>query len=216
MEDNKIQISGIQHFLYCKRQWALFYIENIWQDNFLTLDGDKVHEKVHNPYIKESRKDKFIERGVYISSEKYNLTGQCDAIEYIRDSNGIQLKNKNGCWIIVPVEYKHGDGKSLDIDKYQLFAQILCLEEIFQCPINYGYLYYKKTNKKILVNFDNLERNKTLEIINEINLLFKQQKTPKTKYSSKKCKNCSLLEKCNPKILETKDINNYLKEAIDK
>lgn len=214
MED-KIQISGIQHYLYCKRRWALLYIENIWQDNFLTLDGDRVHEKAHNQNIKESRKDKFIERGVYISSEKYNLIGQCDVIEYIRDNNGIQLKNKKGLWIIVPVEYKHGDGSSLDVDKYQLFAQILCLEEMFQCSINYGCLYYKKTNKRILVDFNDFEREKIISIINEINLLLKENKTPKIKYSSKKCKNCSLLEKCNPKILDTKSINKYLEEVIN-
>ena len=214
MED-KIQISGIQHYLYCKRRWALLYIENIWQDNFLTLDGDRVHEKAHNQNIKESRKDKFIERGVYISSEKYNLIGQCDVIEYIRDNNGIQLKNKKGLWIIVPVEYKHGDGSSLDVDKYQLFAQILCLEEMFQCSINYGCLYYKKTNKRILVDFNDFEREKIISIINEINSLLKENKTPKIKYSSKKCKNCSLLEKCNPKILDTKSINKYLEEVIN-
>lgn len=214
MED-KIQISGIQHYLYCKRRWALLYIENIWQDNFLTLDGDRVHEKAHNQNIKESRKDKFIERGVYISSEKYNLSGQCDVIEYIKDNNGIQLKNKKGLWIIVPVEYKHGDGSSLDVDKYQLFAQILCLEEIFQCSIKYGCLYYKKTNKRISVDFNDFEREKIISIINEINLLLKENKTPKIKYSSKKCKNCSLLEKCNPKILDTKSINKYLEEVIN-
>ena len=83
MENIKIQVSGIQHYMYCKRRWALLYIENLWKDNFLTLDGDRVHEKVHDSSIKESRKDKFIERGTYIGSEEYNLTGQCNAIEFL-------------------------------------------------------------------------------------------------------------------------------------
>jgi CRISPR-associated exonuclease Cas4 len=141
MDKNKIQVSGIQHYMYCKRRWALLYIENLWKDNFLTFDGDRIHKKVHDSSIKESREDKFIERGTYIGSEIYNLTGQCDAIEFYKDKKGIQLKNKEDLWIIVPVEYKHGDGSSIDIDKYQLFAQILCLEEMYTTKINYGYIY---------------------------------------------------------------------------
>lgn len=44
----QIQISGIQHYVYCKRQWGLLYIENLWSDNYLTLDGDKIHEHAHD------------------------------------------------------------------------------------------------------------------------------------------------------------------------
>lgn len=211
----QIQIPGIQHYVYCKRQWGLLYIENLWVDNYLTLDGDKIHENAHDYQKKESRNDKFIERGTYINSEKYNLTGQCDIIEYIKDDNGICLANHDDKWKIIPVEYKHGDGSSIDIDKYQLFAQILCLEEMFQTKINDGYIYYKKSNKKIKISFLEQERNELEKIIFEMNELLKKQYTPKVKYSRKKCANCSMLDICNPKIFNQKNIKNYIQEVIE-
>ena len=32
-EDDLISISGLQHVLYCERQFALIHIEQLWQDN---------------------------------------------------------------------------------------------------------------------------------------------------------------------------------------
>lgn len=213
MEENLIQISGIQHFKYCKRRWALLYIENLWEDNYLTIEGDKIHEKAHDGSLKESRKNKIIERGTYISSKEYKLTGQCDIIEYHKDINGINIVNKEGKWKIIPIEYKHGNGESVDIDKYQLIAQILCLEEMFQTNIEYGYLYYKSTNKRIKIENNDEIKKETIELIKEMNEYIKKQYTPKQK-KSKKCNNCSLYEKCNPKICSSKNVKKYLEEII--
>ena len=213
MEDY-IQISGIQHYMYCKRSWALIYIEDIWRDNFLTLDGDKVHERVHDSSSSEIRKDKFFERGVYISSEEYGLTGQCDLIEYKNDPNGIQLRDKDGLWVIIPTEYKHGNGDSIDYDKYQLVAQMICLEEMFQTEIEYGYLYYKKSNKKIKIENTNELKLLIKQITKEMRELIKRQYTPKIR-KNKKCKNCSLYNECNPDVSYMQDVSTYLKEAFN-
>ena len=32
-EEEFLQLSGIQHFAFCRRQWALAYIEMQWQGN---------------------------------------------------------------------------------------------------------------------------------------------------------------------------------------
>lgn len=213
MEDY-IQISGIQHYMYCKRSWALIYIEDIWIDNFLTLDGNKVHERVHDSSNSETRKDKFFERGVYISSDEYGLTGQCDLIEYKNDPNGIQLRDKDGLWVIIPTEYKHGNGDSIDYDKYQLVAQMICLEEMFQTEIEYGYLYYKKSNKKIKIENTNEFKLMIKQITKEMRELIKRQYTPKIR-KNKKCKNCSLYNECNPDVSYMQDVSTYLKEAFN-
>ena len=212
--EESIQISGIQHYMYCRRSWALLYIENMWKDNYLTLDGDAVHEKVHDTNVKESRKDVFYERGVYISSEKYNLSGQCDLIEYHKNKNGILLKGKDDLWVIVPTEYKHGNGDSIDYDKYQLIAQMICLEEMFLTKIEYGYLYYKKSNKRIKIENTEEIKKELKKIISEMQDLMKRKYTPKIR-KNKKCKNCSLLEICNPQVSNLKNIKSYMKEVID-
>ena len=39
-EDEWLALSGIQHFEFCKRQWALIHIEEQWRDNTRTYAGD--------------------------------------------------------------------------------------------------------------------------------------------------------------------------------
>jgi len=38
-EDDFLQLSGIQHFAFCRRQWALSYIELQWNENVRTVEG---------------------------------------------------------------------------------------------------------------------------------------------------------------------------------
>ena len=45
-EDEYLMISGIQHFVFCKRQWALLHIEQQWNENYLTVDGN-ILRRVH-------------------------------------------------------------------------------------------------------------------------------------------------------------------------
>ena len=50
-EDDYLMLSGIQHFYFCKRQWGLIHLEQQWQDNSLTMQGQFLHERADNPYI---------------------------------------------------------------------------------------------------------------------------------------------------------------------
>ena len=38
-EEEYLPLSGLQHFAFCRRQWALIHIEQLWADNFPTADG---------------------------------------------------------------------------------------------------------------------------------------------------------------------------------
>jgi len=44
VDDGDLLISGLQHFSFCRRQWALIHIEQQWADNFYTTDGILMHE----------------------------------------------------------------------------------------------------------------------------------------------------------------------------
>lgn len=35
-DDRLLMLSGIQHYAYCPRQWALIHVEQEWNDNNLT------------------------------------------------------------------------------------------------------------------------------------------------------------------------------------
>ena len=40
-----LQLSGIQHFAFCRRQWALAYMEQQWQENLRTAEGRLEHQR---------------------------------------------------------------------------------------------------------------------------------------------------------------------------
>ena len=45
-EEDFLQLSGIQHFVFCRRQWALSYIEMQWQENVRTAEERKKRRSV--------------------------------------------------------------------------------------------------------------------------------------------------------------------------
>ena len=47
-EEEFLQLSGIQHFSFCRRQWALIHIENQWAENYRTIDGAILHQNAHD------------------------------------------------------------------------------------------------------------------------------------------------------------------------
>ena len=50
-----LPLSGIQHFVFCRRQWALIHIEQQWQENVLTAEGRLMHNRADDPFFTEKR-----------------------------------------------------------------------------------------------------------------------------------------------------------------
>ena len=126
-------LSGIQHFAFCRRQWALIHVEQQWAENARTVDGGIFHQRAHDGEQFESRGDVLIARGLRIFSHKLNVIGVCDVVEFHRDPLGITLTGREGKWRVYPVEYKRGEPKDNDADRLQLCGQAMCLEEILAC-----------------------------------------------------------------------------------
>ncbi len=38
-EEDMLMLSGIQHYMFCPRQWGLIHMEQLWDDNRLTVEG---------------------------------------------------------------------------------------------------------------------------------------------------------------------------------
>lgn len=47
-EEDYLMLSGIQHFAFCPRQWALIHIENQWEENVRTVEGNIMHKRAHD------------------------------------------------------------------------------------------------------------------------------------------------------------------------
>lgn len=137
MEDKEyLLISGLQHFSFCRRQWALIHIEQQWVENGLTAEGRVIHKRVHDVSCVDIRNGVITMRDMPVKSERMGICGCCDAVEFSKSDNGITLRGRQGQWDICPVEYKHGHRKSEDCDRLQVTAQAMCLEEMFSCKIN--------------------------------------------------------------------------------
>jgi CRISPR-associated exonuclease Cas4 len=200
-EDDLIQLSALQHYIFCPRQCALIHVEQAWSENLFTAEGRIMHERVHEEG-RESRGDVRIERGVPLRSLRLGLSGMADVVEF-----HCQLDRS---WKPFPVEYKRGKPKPDDCDRVQLCAQALCLEEMLKVEIPSGAIFYGKTRHRHDVVFDEALRKETEETAEQVHKLIESGVTPRPVYQSK-CDSCSLFESCLPKTIEkTRSVQKYL------
>jgi CRISPR-associated exonuclease Cas4 len=201
-EDEYLPLSGIQHFNFCRRQWALIHIERLWAENYLTADGRVMHERAHNDKLTEKRGDTLTVRALKISSHTLGLSGECDVVEFhaaSAQSGGVPLFGRAGLWLPFPVEYKRGSGTAEEADQLQLCAQAICLEEMLGCEIHGGALYYGENRHRTPVEFSSELRQSVQSAAKEMHELFERGHIPNVK-PGKHCKRCSLADDCLPKI----------------
>jgi CRISPR-associated exonuclease Cas4 len=213
-EDDFLPLSGIQHFLFCRRQWALIHIEQQWAENARTVDGQLMHKNAHNTQSHTRRGDVLTVRGMKIHSAKLGLSGECDVVEFHKSPVGISLSKTEGLWQPYPVEYKRGTVKASSMDEAQLCAQAMCLEEMLCCDIPSGALFYGETRHRHPVTFTPALRQEVQETALEMHQLFQRGSTPKVK-PSKSCNACSLKDLCLPKLLRTQSVSAYLRGQLE-
>lgn len=212
-EDDYLMLSGIQHFAFCRRQWAIIHIEQQWAENYRTTAGELMHKKAHDEASFEKRGELLIVRGLRISSHELGVSGQCDVVEFHQDETGIELFGYDGKWNPVPVEYKHGAPKENNADALQLCAQAICLEEMFQTSIADGYLFYGENRRRSYVEFTDNLREEVKKITKEMHELFRRGYTPNVK-SGRQCKACSLENLCVPKLQRGIQVREYIEQSI--
>lgn len=190
-EEDLILISSLQHMLFCERQYALIHIEQLWDENRFTAEGKVLHERVDVEHH-ESRRLFRQEYGMAVRSLAHGLIGKCDLVE-------LYLKPKGGVAEAVPVEFKRGRNKEEDVDRVQLCAQALCLEEMFNISVPTGQLYYLQEHRRTTVDINGSLRAKTIELIARIRQLQESGMTPPAVYERQKCDRCSLIDLCMPR-----------------
>lgn len=206
-QDNLIQLSSLQHYVFCPRQCALIHIEQVWTENIFTAEGRLMHERAHEGGS-EVRGDVRTDRGLAIRSLRLGLSGIADVVEFHRQPDG--------SWLPFPVEYKLGKPKADDCDTVQLCAQALCLEEMLNIVIPSGALFYGKTRRRLDVVFDARLREKTEQTARNVRALFEAGKTPEAVYS-KKCDSCSLVAQCLPKTMgKQRSVKRYMARVLEK
>ncbi len=209
-------LSGIQHFAFCQRQWALIHIEKQWSENLRTVEGKQLHERVDNPDFFEARGGILTARSVPVSSYTLGFYGVADMVEFNAvKENGVILHGRSGKWLPVPIEYKRGKPKKDVVDEVQLCTQAMCLEEMLYTVIEYGYIFYGETKHRIKVIFDEELRNQVISFSEQMHSMYERQLTPKANTANKHCKSCSLVEACLPKLdSKQSSVSNYIKKYL--
>ncbi|MBO5557328.1 CRISPR-associated protein Cas4 [Ruminococcus sp.] len=212
-EDEYLMLSGLQHFMFCRRQWALIHIEQQWAENYRTADGRVMHRNVHDASLHEKRGDTVTARAMAVSSARLGLSGECDAVEFRKDSGGIEIFGLDGRYSVTPIEYKRGAPKADESDIMQLAAQAMCLEEMLCCDIPVGYLFYGDTRHRLKVEIDAALRSRVEKAVCEMHDMFRRKYTPKVK-RSKACNACSLKEICLPVLCSEKSAEKYMRDML--
>lgn len=212
-EEDYLMLSGIQHFAFCRRQWALIHIEQVWEENLRTVEGSLMHERCHDTYLSECRGEVIISRAMPVFSASMGVSGACDVVEFQKSAQGISLPGRKGCYLVYPVEYKRGAPKDTDIDILQLTAQAMCLEEMLLCDIARGAVYYGQTKRRLKVDFTVDLRAKVRDMFAEMHELLRRGYIPKVK-PTKSCQACSLKNLCMPKLYRLNKVKAYIRESV--
>ncbi len=211
-----LPLSGIQHFVFCRRQWALIHVERQWQENALTAQGRIMHRRADDPFFTEKRKGVLIARSVPVSSPYLGLSGVCDVVEFTASPEGVQLPGREGRYLPAPVEYKRGKEKHDHSDEAQLCAQAICLEDMLAVSIPVGYIYYGRTRRRVVVELTEKLRDFVRKASEEMHAYYRRGYTPRVK-PSRACRSCSLADICLPE-LQSKAIpaSRYIQQQIEK
>lgn len=189
-ESDFVALSALQHYVFCARQCALIHLEQVWSENQYTAEGREMHERADSA-VTTYREGVKVRRSVALRSCGLGVSGVADVVEWHRREGGFEP---------FPVEYKRGKPKKHDADKVQLCAQAICLEEMLECSIPSGALFYGQTMHRLDVVFDEALRQKTASAVRGVHELFSTGMTPSAEFGPK-CRLCSLIETCMPDVL---------------
>ena len=196
-----IAVSALQHYVYCPRQCGLIHLESVFDENLHTLEGSEVHDRAHE-LAEGTARDVPFKSGLPIWSDKLGLNGKADIVEMRPDGP-------------YPVEYKRGRLRLERSYEVQLCAQALSLEEMLGVPVPVGALYGGASHQRREVAFDDALRAETETAARRLHALLASGLTPPADYSPK-CRTCSLIEICLPRLTEQGSARRYLDEALSR
>ncbi len=205
-----LPLSALQHFAYCPRQFALIHIEQTWEENRFTAEGQLLHRRVDEG-SNETRGDLHVARGLRLVCRELGVTGIADLVEFHRQNGGITLPGRKGRWRPYPVEYKRGRRKHEDWDRIQLCAQAMALEEMLDTSVPEGAIFYGQPRRREAVFIDQRLRRETRNLADRMHHLWRSRRTPPAD-AGPKCDHCSLRSSCLP---ETPSASDYLHRMLD-
>lgn len=185
--DEPIALSALQHWIYCPRQCGLIHLEQAFEDNIHTARGQAVHHLVDTPGY-EIKSGVRVERALPVWSDRHNLIGKADLVEFHPDGT------------VYPVEFKHGAKRQKRHDDIQLAAQALCLEEMLNRPVARGAIFHASSHRRREVIVTPDLRQLVIDTADAIRAMLRSGRLPPPANDAR-CRECSLKDICQPQAL---------------
>lgn len=205
-ETDSLPISALQHWAYCPRQCGLIHLEQAFDDNIHTRRGQAVHAQADVPGVEE-RKGLRVERALPVWHDALALIGKADMVEFEADGTPY------------PVEYKHGSRhKAPEIaacDDVQLAAQAVCLEAMTGRSVTEGALYYASSRRRRVVAITVELRGRVVDTTQSVRAMLASGRLPSPTTDPRRCKGCSLRERCQPEAFERLHANAEASRLFD-
>lgn len=186
-ETDPIPLSALQHWIYCPRQCGLIHLEQAFEDNLHTARGQAVHKLVDTPGY-EIKSGVRVERALPVWSDRLNLIGKADLVEFHPDGS------------VYPVEFKHGAKRQKLHDDIQLAAQAMCLEDMLGRPVPKGAIFHASSHRRREVEITLELKRLVVETADAIRAMLASGKLPPP-VNDARCKECSLKDICQPEAL---------------
>ena len=186
-----VALSALQHWIYCPRQCGLIHLEQAFEENIHTARGQALHHLVDTPGY-EIKSGVRVERALPVWSDRYNLIGKADLVEFHPDG------------MVYPVEFKHGAKRQKLHDDIQLAAQAMCLEEMLNCPVSSGAIFHASSHRRREVLITPELKQLVIETADAIRAMLTSGKLPPP-VNDARCNECSLKDICQPEAVAQRD-----------
>jgi CRISPR-associated exonuclease Cas4 len=183
-----VAVSALSQWGYCPRRCALIHVEQTFEENIHTLQGEIEHERAHDQAV-EWQEGVRLERGLPLWSKRLGLVGKADVVEF---HDGVPY----------PVEYKHGRKRRYgrQASELQLCGQAICLEEMTGLAVRRGAIFHIGSRRRREVVFDDPLRSRVEEAVGEIRRILTDSRLPPPVHDPR-CDECSLKESCLPSVV---------------
>lgn len=181
-----IPLSALNHYAYCPRRCALIHVEQVFDENIHTQRGRREHERVddgRSAAVGDARR----EFALPVWSERLDLIGYCDVVEFHADGT------------IYPVEHKHGPRRRWLNDDIQVCAQALCLEEMFRKAVPRGAIFHAASKRRREVAFTPQLRADVEATVAAVRRMLELRQLPPP-VNDERCEACSLKARCVPSV----------------
>ncbi len=200
-DTDPIALSALNHYAYCPRRCGLIHMEGEFTDNIHTARGNAEHARVDRVAYQTKQSGARVEYALPVWSDRIGLIGKCDVVEFWPDGT------------VYPVEYKHGARRKWLNDDLQLAAQALCLEEMLGRSVTRGAIYHASSRRRREVEITPALRALVVETAAAIRAMLASGRLPPP-VNDARCRECSLIEICQPAALAARDAQTELRTAL--